>query len=235
MQWREFWDGKHSIYVNERHRRVHYRRVADDVAGVVPRAAAAVLDYGCGDALFADRVAERCARLYLCDTAPSVRTRLAERFAGHERISVLSPEEAAQLPEASLDLVVSNSVLQYLSAQEFAALARLLRPKLKPDGVMVLADILPTDDSVVADIKGLLAPALRHGFFFAALRGLAVTFFSDYRRLRSEIGLTRYSEADMLARLTSLGFTAARRHPNFGFNNRRMTFVARPARSGGAP
>ena len=88
------------------------------------------------------------------------------------------------------------------------------------------------DDSMAADIKGLLAPAWRHGFFLAALRGLAATFFSDYRRLRSQIGLTRYAEADMLARLSALGYVPARRRPNFGFNDRRMTFVARPAAPG---
>jgi len=232
MDWRAFWDGRHSIYVNDRHRLVHYTRVADDIVSVLPRKDAVVLDYGCGEALFAERVAEHCARLYLCDAAPSVRDRLAERHAGNAKISVLAPEGAARLADSSLDLVVSNSVLQYLTVAEFETLARALRPKLKPDGVFVLADILPPDDSIMADIKGLLAPAWRHGFFLAALRGLAATFFSDYRRLRTEIGLTRYAEADMLQRLRTLGFTPARRQPNFGFNARRMTFVARPAETG---
>jgi SAM-dependent methyltransferase len=232
MDWRAFWDGRHSIYVNDRHRIVHYTRVADDIVSVLPRADATVLDYGCGEALFAERVAERCARLHLCDAAPSVRERLAQRYAGNAKISVLAPEDVARLPAASLDLAVSNSVLQYLAVAEFEALGRLLCAKLKPDGALVLADILPPEDSIVADIRGLLACAWRHGFFLAALRGLAATFFSDYRRLRSEIGLTRYAEPDMMARLTALGFTPARRRPNFGFNARRMTFVARPARPG---
>ena len=232
MDWRAFWNGRHSIYVNDRHRTVHYTRVADDIIAMLPRADAIVLDYGCGEALFAGRVAERCGTLYLSDAAPSVREKLAARHAGDPKIAVLTPEDVARLPDGSLDLVVSNSVLQYLTVAEFEALARMLRPKLKPDGALVLADVLPPDDSLAADIKGLLAPAWRHGFFFAALRGLAATFFSDYRRLRSQIGLTRYAEGDMHARLFALGYTAARRRPNFGFNDRRMTFVAKPAAPG---
>lgn len=232
MDWRAFWNGRHSIYVNDRHRTVHYTRVADDIISVLPRRDAAVLDHGCGEALLAVRVAERCAKLYLCDAAPSVREKLAARHAADPRIAVLAPEEVAALPDGSFDLVVSNSVLQYLTVAEFEALARMLRPKLAPDGALVLADILPPEDSMMADIKGLLAPAWRHGFFLAALRGLAATFFSDYRRLRSAIGLTRYTEADMMARLSALGYVPARRRPNFGFNDRRMTFVARPAVSG---
>jgi len=232
MDWRAFWNGQHGTYVSDRHRRVHYTRVAEDIVSVLPRPDAALLDFGCGEALFAERVAERCATLYLCDAAPSVRKKLAERHARNARIAVLAPQDVAGLADADLDLVVTNSVLQYLTADEFTALAALWRRKLKPDGTLVLADILPPDDSVAADIKGLLVLAWRHGFLFAALRGLAATFFSDYRKLRSQIGLTRYAEADMLARLAALGFTPSRRQPNFGFNARRMTFVARPAAPG---
>ena len=30
--WREFGDGAHSIYVNDRHRDVHYREIAEQIA-----------------------------------------------------------------------------------------------------------------------------------------------------------------------------------------------------------
>ena len=55
--WVAYYDSDHSIYVNARHRDVHYARLADALAGYVPSRAAAVLDYGCGEALHADRVA----------------------------------------------------------------------------------------------------------------------------------------------------------------------------------
>lgn len=228
MDWRSFWNGRHSIYVNERHRRVHYAKVADDILAVLPRDGAVVLDHGCGEALDAGRVAARCARLYLCDSASSVRAAIAARAAGEQRIAVLAPEEVPALADGSLDVVVANSLLQYVTPAELDGLARLWRAKLAPDGVLVLADVLPVGDSMVADIRALLGMAARHGFFFAALGGLAATFFSDYRRLRKTLGLTRYAEADLIARLAAAGFTAVRRQPNFGFNPRRMTFVARP-------
>ena len=128
MDWRAFWNGRHSIYVNDRHRTVHYTRVADDIIALVRQPDAIVLDYGCGEALFAARVAERCGRLYLSDAAPTVREKLAARHAGDAKIAVLAPDDVARLPDGSLDLVVSNSVLQYLTVAEFEALARMLRP-----------------------------------------------------------------------------------------------------------
>ena len=60
--WRSFWDSAHSIYVNARHKDVHYREIADQIAGFVPGPGARVLDYGCGEAIHADRVAGSYAK-----------------------------------------------------------------------------------------------------------------------------------------------------------------------------
>src|SRR5215472_18941573 len=88
--WLRFWDRPHRIYVNDRHLRVHYARIADDILSVLPdRAGVSVLDFGCGEALDASRVAARAGRLYLYDGAPSVRARLIRRFANIPKISVL--------------------------------------------------------------------------------------------------------------------------------------------------
>ncbi len=57
MNWLTFWDSPHSIYVNVRHKDVHYRVIAQAIAALVPSPQARVLDYGCGEALHADIVA----------------------------------------------------------------------------------------------------------------------------------------------------------------------------------
>ena len=48
--WTEFWDTKHSIYVNARHEVAHFRRIADDIRPYAPERGV-MLDYGCGEAL----------------------------------------------------------------------------------------------------------------------------------------------------------------------------------------
>src|SRR5258708_1956319 len=63
--WVAYYDSDHSIYVNARHRNVHYARLAEAIASYVPSRAAAVLDYGCGEALHADRVADAAGWLAL--------------------------------------------------------------------------------------------------------------------------------------------------------------------------
>jgi len=226
--WREFWDRPHRIYVNDRHRSVHYARVATDILSELSPGRGAVLDYGCGEALDAATVAARCRKLYLSDSASTVRSALASRYAGDSKIGILTPEEVAHLPDASLDLVVANSVIQYLTRQECAALVTMLRGKLARGGRLIVADVVPPGGSIVADVLSLLGTAMREGFFLAAIAGLAMTFVSDYRRLRNEIGLTTYEESEIRALLEKAGYTSERRPRNFGFNQRRMTIIARP-------
>ena len=125
-------------------------------------------------------------------------------------------------------MAVVNSLLQYLKAAEFGELLDFWRAKLKAGGKLVIADVIAPDVSPLQDIRALLTFALQGGFLLAALRGLAATFFSDYRKLRGEIGLTAYAEGDMLALLAAHGFTGERARQNIGHNEARMTFVAHP-------
>jgi SAM-dependent methyltransferase len=227
MSWREFWNGDHSIYVNRRHKTLHYDRIARDLAAFIPSPDAAVLDYGCGEALSAASLAEKCGTLYLYDAAPNVQENLRGRFASYRNIVVLSSDGLDTIEPGSLDLVVANSLLQYLRHREFEDLLDVWHAKLKRDGRLVLADILPPDLDAVADVKALLDFAWRGGFLIAALGGLGKTFFSDYRRLRNEVGLTRYAPEDLFTLLAAHGFTGEQAPTNIGHNQLRMTFVAR--------
>jgi SAM-dependent methyltransferase len=229
MNWRDYWNQDTPIYTSERHKLLHYRLVANDIIGLIPSQDAVVLDYGCGEALFADRVAAKCARLYLSDAAPLVRDRLRERFGGNKRIAVLAPDDVANLDDTSLDLIVVNSLVQYLSLDELRGLLKLSRMKLRSSGQLVLADVIPPDVSPVTDARALLSFAWQGGFLRSALLGLARTAFSEYRRIREEIGLSQYSEEEMIDILDDSGFSPQRRPRNLGHNPARMTFMARPA------
>lgn len=228
MNWRDYWNQDTPIYVSERHKLLHYRLVANDIIGLIPSADAAVLDYGCGEALFADRIAAKCGHLYLSDAAPLVRERLDERFRRNDRITVLAPEEIASLPDASLDLIVVNSLLQYLSLEELRGLLKLWHGKLKGDGRLILADVIPPDVSPVTDAKALLSLAWQGGFLKSALLGLGRTAFSEYRKIREEIGLAQYTEEDIADIAGEAGFGIERMPRNLGHNPARMTFEARP-------
>jgi SAM-dependent methyltransferase len=227
--WRSFWDSEHSIYVNARHKDVHYREIAEQIAAFVPGPTARVLDYGSGDAVHADLVAAVAAEVMLCDSAPSVRAAMAARFTGNARIRVIAPEEVERLPDGRLDLIVTNSVAQYLTEDELQRLLALFRRLLAPGGTLIFADVIPPDVGALSDVSALLRYAARHGFLIAALVGLIKTTVSPYRRIRNTLGIARYTESQFMQRLTAAGFTAERLARNMEHNPARMTFRARPA------
>ncbi|MDP3255064.1 MAG: methyltransferase domain-containing protein [Bosea sp. (in: a-proteobacteria)] len=229
MSWRDFWNGEHAIYVSPRHKTLHYRQIATDLIGHIPVPDAVVLDHGCGEALDAARVAGQCGRLYLCEAAPSVRDKLRAMLGGKANVTVVAPEEVEALPDATLDLVVANSLIQYLSRDELVALLGTWHAKLKPGGKLVVADIIPPDISPLTDASQLLAFAWRGGFLIAALAGLVRTAFSDYRKLRAQYGLSTYRIDDIAGLIAAAGFAEVSPAKNFGHNPHRLTLVARKA------
>jgi SAM-dependent methyltransferase len=224
--WISFWNSDHPIYVNARHRDVHYRGIADDVSGYVTPGSA-MLDYGCGEALHADRVAAKAARLILCEAAPNVREHLTARFASAGNIEVKSPEQVAGLPEGSLDLIVMHSVAQYLGEAELDRLLGVFHRLIKPDGLVIIGDIVPPQLAAPAAAVALLRFGAAKGFFCAAVGGLIRIFLSDYFRLKKSHGLSHYTQEAMLQRLTQAGYGARRADRNIGHNQWRMTFLAR--------
>jgi ubiquinone/menaquinone biosynthesis C-methylase UbiE len=226
-EWIDYYDSTHTIYVSKRHRDLHFQVLARDIIGYISSPAAVVLDYACGEALSAGKVAEACGKLYLAEPAPGVRGRLIARFAPNTKIRVRSLDDLRKMQEKSIDLTVMNSVAQYMTPEEFDAALAVIRRLLKPTGRLILGDILRPEIGMPTDVTALLRFAATHGFLKDALFGLLSTALSDYRQLRSRIGLRRYSEAEIVAKLARAGFTASRAHSNIGHNPWRMTFVAR--------
>lgn len=231
--WIDYYDSTHTIYVSKLHRDLHFQIIARDIIGYIPAADATVLDYACGEALSAAKVAEACGKLILAEPAPGVRGRLSARFASNAKISVRSLQEVQDMAEQSVDLAVMNSVAQYMTPDELDSALAVIRRLLKPSGALVLGDVLRPEVGMGRDVAALLGFGARHGFLKDALIGLVSTALSDYRQLRSRVGLQRYSEADITAKLRAAGFSSQLAQTNIGHNPWRMTLIARPAFASG--
>jgi ubiquinone/menaquinone biosynthesis C-methylase UbiE len=227
--WIDYYDSTHTIYASKLHRDLHFQLIARDIIGYIGSPNAVVLDYACGEALSAAEVAEACGQLYLAEPAPGVRGRLIARFAPNTKIRVRSLEDLPKMAEQSIDLVIMNSVTQYMTPDELESALATIRRLLRSPGQLIVGDVLRPEVGMLRDVIALLRFGARHGFLRDAVIGLISTALSDYRQLRSRLGLQRYSEAEMIARLTRNGFSAARAPVNIGYNPWRMTFVARPA------
>jgi len=226
VTWVEYWNQETSpLYVNERHRRVHYDLVTRDVLRHLPAANVRVVDYGCGDTPTAARLAAACGQLYLCDAAPRVRERLRARYAGQPNITVVTPQQFAELQAHSIAMIVVNSVVQYLSKPQFLALLTQAQDKLMPGGSLLLADIVPRHVGFLRDTLELIKFAAGNGFLLPVLVGLGRSYFSPYRRIRQSFGFLQFEEAEILRMLEAHGFKARRQPRNIGHNTARMTFL----------
>src|ERR1700761_7826410 len=198
--WIDYYDSTHTIYASKQHRDLHFEVIARDIIGYIPSGDAVVLDYSCGEALSAPRVADACGMLILAEPAPGVRGRLIARFAPNLKIRVRSLDDLRNMPEQSVDLVVMNSVAQYMTPAELDSALSVIHRLLRRNGRLVLGDILRPSVGMARDVIALLRFGAKHGFFRDALNGLAATALSNYRELRTRIGLQRYGEPDIMAK-----------------------------------
>ncbi len=225
--WISFFDSDHAIYVNPRHKAVHAVITGDGMRKHIRRSDR-VLDYGCGEAAYAERLVRDAESLTLCEAAPNLREAVMRRVKHERYILMLAPEQVSALPDGSFEVAILHSVSQYLSPEQLDELLALFRRLLAPDGKVVIGDVVQPNTPAWKDALALLRFGWREGFFLAALRGLARTAMSDYSRLRKQAGLSRYAERDMLAKLDAAGFRAERHPENIGHLQTRMTFVAVP-------
>jgi SAM-dependent methyltransferase len=235
--WLSYWDAPNKSYVGDRHRQAHYDVLLDGVRPYLPAGpATVVLDWGCGDALAAARMVEVCGTLLLYDAAASTRERLHRRYAGRPAIQVLDNSALAGLPVDSIDLVIVNSVIQYLAEREFDQALTLFRRVLKPGGALLLGDVITPGTPTSTHVATFLRFAVSRGFLLSALGGLASTFLSPYRRLQRDVGLSSYAAPRMLEKLAQHGFAAATLARNIAVSPHRSSYLARkPDPTRGAP
>src|SRR5207253_10326275 len=65
--WIDYYDSTHTIYASKLHRDLHFEVIARDIVGYISSPDAVVLDYACGEALSAAKVADACGKLYLAE------------------------------------------------------------------------------------------------------------------------------------------------------------------------
>src|SRR4051812_38270845 len=170
--WIDYYDSTHTIYASKRHRDLHFEVIAREIIGYIASRDAVVLDYSCGEALSAARVADACGMLILVEPAPGVRGRLIARYAPNTRIRVRSLDDVRKMHERTIDLVVMNSVAQYMTPDELDAALAVIKRLLKPSGRLVLGDILHPSVGMGGDVMALLRFAAKHDFLKDALIGL---------------------------------------------------------------
>jgi SAM-dependent methyltransferase len=234
--WVDYWNRPNCIYVNRRNLDAHFDCLARDLRPLIqpgaskPGTSKIVLDYGCGEALAAERLTDGCDMLYLYDAAPTIRARVHDRLAGNPRITVLDEVGLSRLADGGLDMILVVSVIQYMGRDDLQAALRLWHRLLRPGGELLIADVIEPGTSMLHDIRSQLVFAKRNGFLLPALAGLARVYFSSYRTVRRDQGFSTYRSDEMLRLLGDAGFDAIALPNNIGPSRHRRAFVGRKQR-----
>jgi ubiquinone/menaquinone biosynthesis C-methylase UbiE len=228
QSWLSYWDAPNQSYVNERHKQAHYDVVFEGIRPYLPPGPGrVVLDWGCGDALAAERIADVSGAVLLYDPATSTRNRLHQLHGACPRVRILDDSAADALAANSIDLVIVNSVIQYLTRQQLAKALTWFHHVLKPGGELLLGDVISPGTPTLRHVTTFLRFAMRRGFLLPAAVGLASIFVSPYRKLQREVGLAVFAPGQTVEMLTQHGFAAERLPSNIAVSSYRSSYIAR--------
>lgn len=158
-------------------------------------AGARVLDFGCGFGFVARALAPLTAEIDLWDASPGMRARAAAAVAGFSNARVLEvfPETGSR---NRYDLIIVNSVIQYMGRQELLEWLRLWQRALTSEGRIVIADVVPARRQAHRDLIDQVWFGARRGFLLTALRE-GVSELRRYAVMRQARPLTRFTPGEL--------------------------------------
>lgn len=180
--WRPYWDRLEERAIFPVEAADYVARVAATVG--IP-AFARVLDFGCGFGHVAALLAPGVREVAVWDASASMRRAARRRLAHLANVRILTGPEPA--PRAArFDLVLVNSVVQYMTPDEFHAWLDAAPARLVPDGRIVLSDLLTGDVNPVRELAELLWLCARGGVLLRILREgfLELRHYTRARRAR---------------------------------------------------
>jgi cyclopropane fatty-acyl-phospholipid synthase-like methyltransferase len=195
--WAAYWEGLGGTEAFFREQAREY--VANLECAIALNPTAQVLDFGCGFGFVAELLAPKVGQVFLWDTSPNMRRRAHRKLDCHKNIRFLDlSEPQAIAPDLKFDLIVVNSVVQYMSLERFTASLAMWRTMLAARGYIVVSDLIPPNYNSAFDIVDLLKFSIRRHVFGSALFQ-AIRDLGRYWRMRRGCPLTRISVEDLSA------------------------------------
>ena len=221
--WESYWEGLNDRQQLFREQSDEYIRNLDSTLGLDSRAR--VLDFGCGFGYVAELLAPRVGELFLWDSSANMRRRARLNVAGHQNIRFLDLSDSKPLSgELQFELILVNSVVQYMTFDEFSAWLLRWRNMLAPGGRIVVSDLIPPDYPAIWDIVDLLRLSARRGFLVRAICQ-ALSEIWRYWGVRRARPLSRVGRQDLSQRGRDAGLVVSCLPTNLTHFKKRLTAV----------
>ena len=228
QDWRELWEGVQPGFEEyfRSEAQDSFTRLSDQI---VLEPQMHVLDFGCGFGYLARRIADKVASVSLWDFALNIRHQAFENVKGHERVRFLdlSDDSGLELCSDSFDIVLVNSVIQYMTIEEFLRWLKRWYSMLRSGGVIIISDVIPQDSSAIWELMASLHFHARNGHLWRAIHR-SVRRLLRYQKTRRRVPLQRYAWSTIEALATDAGMIATRVPTNLTYRQERMTALLRP-------
>lgn len=175
-----------------------------------------VLDFGCGFGTVVTLLSPHVDEICGWDPSPAMRASTEDVTATVPNAGfcdLSSGDVDARGTGTRFDLVLVNSVAQYMPPAELTDWLPRWRRMLAPGGAIVLSDLIAPDHGSARDVLDLLTVGLRRGSLLGTLQE-ALGSVGEYRRVRRAVPLVTIGPEELTARasLAGLRTTVLRRN-----------------------
>jgi SAM-dependent methyltransferase len=226
--WDAYWTVlpcRHTLFSNEA------RYYVEQLAAVVTLSRDLhVLDFGCGSALAATMLAAHVGTVAVWDRSAAMRRLARSHLRGVANAAVIDLMREDVRAAGRYDLILINSVLQYMPPAQLAAWLPHWRAWLTPSGRVVVSDIVPDAGRRGERLREALDVLMFHARR-GALRRAACERLSDvarYWRAARSAPLTRFDRDTLCEAVVAAGFRAQFLAGSLTCRPRRLAMVLTP-------
>jgi len=186
-----------------------------------------VLDFGCGLGFVSEILAGAVDSLFFWDYSENMLETAAARLAKSKNAKAVDLEQVGGEAGQSFDLILVNSVIQYMSDDEFSAWLIRWRKILDAGGALVISDVILPKPAFITEVSDSLLFAAKGGFLFRSLKKDFKQYFR-YLKTRRQGSLMRYSKDEFSERAEKAGFDIKFLPGNLTYRSNRFSAVLAP-------
>lgn len=191
-----------------------------------------VLDFGCGFGMVAERLAPRVAELGVWDAAANMRSRTLARLGDTPNVLFVDLS-AGRLDDRvpAFDVVLVNSVVQYMTEADVVDWLTKWRDMTGPGGRIIVSDIIRPDYAFLPDLMAFIKVCFRKGILLDSLVG-GMREIGKYGSLKASKPLLRIAEDTVRSFETRTGLAVEILDENLTYHRGRFTAVFRTGGAG---